>query len=1142
MLTSFKVVGRQSPNNMTSASYLDKPWLTGSVLVRDSNDKRLRNRLAVDFTHKRSRLCPCPSLASRAAIEMSSSKSDPILAFSEEKQLDRTLLQLCLSTASSWLEINSKKYGPSGNSPELRGKTGAYLSACNARGPHCTPPVARVFILAGMIQPSTEHDSSIHQHLLLTVSIYLQSSSSGSNMGLPNHSLAPPDLWLHWGCCKKNGSKWQPPPPGWQTLPSVSVDAGGGAWQTSCTRTNQTQTSFKSSYQDHGQLYNVLLQLPLEGVLRSGGVSFVIKTSDGFWLQDGTADDSKDFFFDTSDLLGDLIPASLPTARLPAVQEELRSSVTDELTSESFGASNPSDHQLIPQQRPDITKGMPLLPEEAKTEHQAAPEGDAPLSSEAAAALQPEGEKSSKHAWVASASYLGDVNSVDTETYLSTFLPKTRPSDAYLVLESPKDVKVESGRKTNNSNTSPGASKWMVEAIAKQEPQAERSLMHRFNAAQKLVEQASKADDVEEALTAILVWLRLSSARQLTWNKNYNVKPREISAAQDRLNTTLSIIFEAAGLEGLRHVTLMSMAAAGRGGSSDMGQRIRDEILAVQSRNGCKGGMMEEWHQKLHNNTSPDDVVICQALIAMLQGGLDIKAYWRTLNDSGITAQRLASYDRAIRNEPRFNPSQVPGLLMDLQSYLQTLQAVHSGADLSSAVGGVLGFTQKDMKGKLIAVVPVPGIPAEELKPLLLAILCQRHRVCVVVNEAVSAQEDAEATKLDQFGSSEKPAVSSDVTAVSCGDDHQTQTTKGLGGSDGDHSIISTVAEKAAQAVNEAYILLQLIIEARLMLKEVIEKGNAGCMGRLRDLLFLDMSLECTARTALETQMPQYKTLISSCTSPQSQLVAVAQIGSGVGPTVPHALRACVQLVHSAVENAAITAQQLRFVSLSKDLSPALKWLLVLSQTSGDGLASHAVDAKDWAMQLVAVVDRLKRSLSDQAHDLITWLEPTSLALATSLNVSKEVSSLLCEDIARGSSVAPLAQLLGALEPGVRRLGGQGSWQVISRGEEGNGAVYGVLRIESSLAAVQYESCDKSTVLLVLSVTGNEEIPEGVVAVLTSGDCPDVLSHSAVRARNMGVLLAACLNDEVMSGIRALAGLSVSVEIIGSLVLIKEVK
>ena len=47
-----------------------------------------------------------------------------------------------------------------------------------------------------------------------------------------------------------------------------------------------------------------------------------------------------------------------------------------------------------------------------------------------------------------------------------------------------------------------------------------------------------------------------------------------------------------------------------------------------------QGGMMEEWHQKLHNNTSPDDVVICQALIAMLEEGLDVRAYWRTLNVS----------------------------------------------------------------------------------------------------------------------------------------------------------------------------------------------------------------------------------------------------------------------------------------------------------------------------------------------------------------------------------------------------------------------------------------------------------------------------------------------------------------------------
>ena len=41
---------------------------------------------------------------------------------------------------------------------------------------------------------------------------------------------------------------------------------------------------------------------------------------------------------------------------------------------------------------------------------------------------------------------------------------------------------------------------------------------------------------------------------------------------------------------------------------------------------------MEQWHQKLHNNTSPDDVAICEALLAYLAADLDIKAYWDTLH------------------------------------------------------------------------------------------------------------------------------------------------------------------------------------------------------------------------------------------------------------------------------------------------------------------------------------------------------------------------------------------------------------------------------------------------------------------------------------------------------------------------------
>ncbi len=54
---------------------------------------------------------------------------------------------------------------------------------------------------------------------------------------------------------------------------------------------------------------------------------------------------------------------------------------------------------------------------------------------------------------------------------------------------------------------------------------------------------------------------------------------------------------------------------------------------------------------------------------------------------------------------------------------------------------------------------------------------------------------------------------------------------------------------------------------------------------------------------------------------------------------------------------------------------------------------------------------------------------------------------------------------------------------------------------------------------------GAEEVPEGCVALLVGSSSegggssvPDVLSHSAVRARNMGVLLAGCHSAEVRRG------------------------
>lgn len=52
----------------------------------------------------------------------------------------------------------------------------------------------------------------------------------------------------------------------------------------------------------------------------------------------------------------------------------------------------------------------------------------------------------------------------------------------------------------------------------------------------------------------------------------------------------------------------------------------------------------------------------------------DISVYWKTLNDNGITKERLLSYDRAIHSEPNFSRDQRDGLLRDLGHYMRTLK------------------------------------------------------------------------------------------------------------------------------------------------------------------------------------------------------------------------------------------------------------------------------------------------------------------------------------------------------------------------------------------------------------------------------------------------------------------------------------
>ncbi len=207
------------------------------------------------------------------------------------------------------------------------------------------------------------------------------------------------------------------------------------------------------------------------------------------------------------------------------------------------------------------------------------------------------------------------------------------------------------------------------------------TLMHRFDLCYDLLDRASQSID---GLALIFVWLRFSAIRQLDWQRNYNTKPRELAHAMDRLTLKLASLFTAGG-EG-REMIRMIMATLGRGGE---GQRVRDEILNIMHRHNIKevsGHFLEEWHQKLHNNTTPDDVVLCEAYIEFLKSNGDLDRFYRTLESSGVTRERLEGYERPIRSHPDFIPHLKDALLYDFGHFLGILKSVHSATDLATAI------------------------------------------------------------------------------------------------------------------------------------------------------------------------------------------------------------------------------------------------------------------------------------------------------------------------------------------------------------------------------------------------------------------------------------------------------------------------
>ncbi|KAI9097467.1 hypothetical protein K1719_025238 [Acacia pycnantha] len=545
---------------------------------------------------------------------------------------------------------------------------------------------------------------------------------------------------------------------------------------------------------------------------------------------------------------------------------------------------------------------------------------------------------------------------------------------------------------------------WLLHEIAQKEKEAERSLMHRFNIATELTERCKSEGGLE--LIGILVWLRFMACRHLTWNKNYNVKPREISEAQDRFTCLLQKIYLNQPSD--REIVRLIMACVGRGGSGDVGQRIRDEILLIQRNYDCGTGMMEEWHQKLHNNSSPDDIIICEALINYARCGFRINVYWETLNAKGLTREKLASYDRPIVSEPHFRSDLRDGLIRDLTAYLKTLKAVHAGVDLESAIDICLGSSFKDVNVENAT----------------------KHRSAVGL--PLNLLESLNFVKA-HFG---------DIN-------------------------IGPLTEK--------------LLESRILLHPVLLTSH----GRLKDLLFLDISLDSAVRTTMERGLKNLNFAY-----------------------IPEALF----FFSLMLENLCLsTVNNEDFIYCTKD------WYRVCeSFKSGDS---------QWALQTKAILDRLQLVLAERSQHYQKSIQPSAQYLGKLLGVPKWATDIFTEELIRSGCSAILSILINRFDPILRKVSNLGSWQVISPVE-----VSGFVTSVHELMTIQNKVYKRPTVIVASRISGEEEIPDGVVAVLTT-DTPDVLSHISIRARNSKVCFATCFDKNTFQDLKSKEGKAISIKI-----------
>jgi alpha-glucan,water dikinase len=280
--------------------------------------------------------------------------------------------------------------------------------------------------------------------------------------------------------------------------------------------------------------------------------------------------------------------------------------------------------------------------------------------------------------------------------------------------------------------------------------------------------------------------------------------------------------------------------------------------------------------------------------------------------------------------------------------------------------------------------------------------------------------------------------------------------------------------------------LSEKITEARRRLSRLL----CGHQEKVRDLLFLDIALEDFLRIVLEKHL-----------------------GPGQDP------EELVDLLGSTIENLTLSDADEELLFIRKHW----RRLEELPRFSGE-----------WSLHAKAVADRMAAAVGDVVDRLVGLIQPKAEFLGEAFHADSWAIRLFSEEVLRGRPIFALSRVLRFLDPVLRKSCHMGNWQVISPGE-----TIAEVEMAETLRSVQGRSFSRPVLLVTERVSGDEEIPVGVTAIVTP-EVIDILAHLSVRARNSGVLFATCFDADLITRLHSLRGRLVKAGIQGGDVVVEE--